>query len=188
MGALEIFFDGGEGAGIVFDESGVGGTAAEGFDSEGTRTCEEIEDAGIDDEIAEAREDSPFDEIHGGAEFGAWGEEGETAGDSCDDFHGVTGGVTGGMADWASILACSFLRFFSSFLRSSSAFFFFSSSRFLGLRKPERTSMSWEGMAMPVSFSMRLVLTLSVVPVILKGREDWSFSVGVKLVLRRSGS
>jgi len=184
VGALEIFFDGGEGAGIVFDESGVGGTAAEGFDSEGTRACEEIEDAGINDEITEAREDGPFDEIHGGTEFGARGEEGETAGDSCDDFHGLAGG----MADWASILACSFLRFFSSFLRSSSAFFFFSSSRFLGLRKPERTSMSWEGMAMPVSFSMRLVLTLSVVPVILKGREDWSFSVGVKLVLRRSGS
>ncbi len=184
MSALEIFFDGGEGAGIVFDESGVGGPSAEGFDSKRTRTREEIEDAGIDDEIAEAREDGPFDEIHGGAEFGAWGEEGETAGDSCDDFHGFTGGL----ADWASILAWSFLRFFSSFLRSSSAFFFFSSSRFLGLRKPERTSMSCEGMAMPVSFSMRLVLTLSVVPVILNRRDDWSFWVGVKLVLRRSGS
>ena len=92
---LEIGTEDVGGGAVLFDEECGGGAAAEGFDSEGAGACEEVEDAGVLDVIAEHGEEGFPDAIGGGAGVALGDFEGDASSGSGDDAHGRRGGGAG---------------------------------------------------------------------------------------------
>jgi len=82
----EVVADALGGFGVVLDEKGGGGAAAEGLNAEGAGAGVEVEDAGAGDALSEAGEDDLADAVLGGAEGVAFGGlEVEAAGGTGND-------------------------------------------------------------------------------------------------------
>ncbi len=82
--------DGGNGVGLLFDKKDLAGTAGERLEAIGAGACEEVEDRGARDEVAEGGKD-PFPHFVGGRAhpFGPTRLEGNAPCPAAGDSHGA---------------------------------------------------------------------------------------------------
>jgi hypothetical protein len=84
----EVLSDALDGNGVRFNKRCVFGSAAEGFDAEGTCPGEEVEHANPVEVLSHHGEQGGSHAIHGRAKFRFWRLEGKSAGGAGGDAHG----------------------------------------------------------------------------------------------------
>jgi len=137
FGFEQIFLGGGGGVAVFVDEGAGGCSTGEGFEAKCAGAAEEVEDSGVDDEVAEDGEYGLAYEVRGRAGDACGDFDGGASCFSCDDSHWEKFQILNSklQEEWIEVIGCGFFNAESQRSRRDAEYFWERMIRIFAARK-----------------------------------------------------